>query len=413
LLGLCCVWLLGLPGDSFLTYWLNWELAGNRPWTFRLTNILIHAAAVQLCFRALSKLISAPRAAFAAAMFAICPIQADAVLYVFGRPVLLMGALLWLALDRWLAGRRTIAVAIYALALLAKEEAVAFPLFLVALQWRWLKRWEGMLEIGVMAALAAVAVAVTAAATSGIAGSGGGTQSGVGALTYLATQPKVIAVYLSQLIVPYFLGFTWQPATWPPLAALLWVAIVVGLYRWRGSFWILSALIFLVPTSSVFPIADLAAFRRMYLPVAFVFASLPLICPTATVLWVLLLAGATGQRAYELYRQPAELWRATLERQPDDERALLQLTRYIEPQQALAALIKRPSLSGNYQTELGRVYLEMNRPAEALRAFGKALAADPDKPSYLQNRGTALKALGQSDAAEADFERARQARARK
>ncbi len=435
MLGLCCVWLLGLPGDwllddfslidpefpsllrprflSYVTYWLSWELAGNRPWTFRLTNILIHAAAVQICFRALLKLIGERRAVLAAAMFAICPIQADAVLYVFGRPVVLMGGLLWLALDRWLAGRRTTAVGCYALALLAKEEAVAFPLFLLVLEWRWFKRREGLREIGVMAALAVVAIVATTAAAGGIAGSGAGAQAGVGWLTYLATQPKVIAVYLSQLVVPYFLGFTWQPSAWPPLAALLWIAILGGLYLWRGSIWVMSALIFLLPTSSVFPIADLAAFRRMYMPVAFLFVALPAVRAEVAVLWVALLAGVSGQRAYQLYRQPAELWRATVERQPDDERALLQWCRYIDPAEALAELAKRPSLSGNYQTELGRVYLELNRPGEALRAFGKALAADPDKASYLLNRGTALKALGQNEAAEEDFERARQARARK
>lgn len=394
---------------SYVTYWLDWKLAGDAPWAFRLTNILIHAVGVQLCYRALRKLIGDRRAFVAAAAFAISPIQADAVLYIFGRPVALMGMLLWLALDQWLAGRRMAALGCYALALLAKEEAVAFPLFLLALEHRLLKRKQGMREIAAMAILAAVAIVGTALAANRIAGSGAGSQAGVGALTYLATQPKVIVVYLAQAVAPYFLGFTWQPTTWPVGAALLWVGILGGLYairRWEGGFWILSALLFLLPTSSVFPIADLAAFRRMYLPIAFLFAALPTLRPAVAGLWIVALGAISAERSSDLYRHPERLWRLTLDRQPDDLRAMLQLCRYLTPSEALAELDKRPSTDANYQTELGRVYLELQRPADALRAFGKALAADPGKASSLHNRGIALLALGQKEAARADFERA-------
>ena len=42
----------------------------------------------------------------------------------------------------------------------------------------------------------------------------------------------------------------------------------------------------------------------------------------------------------------------------------------------------------------------------ALAEFGKALALAPNNPKALNNRGTALAALGQREAAVADFERA-------
>ena len=51
------------------------------------------------------------------------------------------------------------------------------------------------------------------------------------------------------------------------------------------------------------------------------------------------------------------------------------------------------------------MYLELKRPGEALRAFGKALADDPAKASNFYNRGVALLALGQDEAARTDFER--------
>jgi tetratricopeptide (TPR) repeat protein len=43
---------------------------------------------------------------------------------------------------------------------------------------------------------------------------------------------------------------------------------------------------------------------------------------------------------------------------------------------------------------------------EALQAFGRALAIAPERASAAYNRGVALRALGQREAAEADFRRA-------
>jgi Flp pilus assembly protein TadD len=50
--------------------------------------------------------------------------------------------------------------------------------------------------------------------------------------------------------------------------------------------------------------------------------------------------------------------------------------------------------------------LSLGRSAEALGAFGHALALAPHDAQALNNRGAALLALGQADAARSDFERA-------
>ena len=96
-----------------------------------------------------------------------------------------------------------------------------------------------------------------------------------------------------------------------------------------------------------------------------------------------------------------------MERQPGNVGALLQYTKYVAPEEALDALTGAPAVrDAGYQTELGRVYLELRKPAEALRAFGKALAIEPGVASHVYNRGVALDALGQREAAEMDFKRA-------
>jgi Flp pilus assembly protein TadD len=52
--------------------------------------------------------------------------------------------------------------------------------------------------------------------------------------------------------------------------------------------------------------------------------------------------------------------------------------------------------------------LESGDAAQALAEFGRALALAPTNARHIQNRGAALLALGQSEAAKADFLRALQ-----
>jgi Flp pilus assembly protein TadD len=56
--------------------------------------------------------------------------------------------------------------------------------------------------------------------------------------------------------------------------------------------------------------------------------------------------------------------------------------------------------------ETGRVLLVAGRAGEALAAFGRALALAPRDANNYNNRGVALEALGQTDAARQDFQRA-------
>jgi Flp pilus assembly protein TadD len=50
--------------------------------------------------------------------------------------------------------------------------------------------------------------------------------------------------------------------------------------------------------------------------------------------------------------------------------------------------------------------LTLGRPAEALSAFGRALALEPNDAKAISNRAVALAALGSRDAAIAEFHRA-------
>ncbi|MBM3760296.1 MAG: tetratricopeptide repeat protein [Acidobacteria bacterium] len=431
---LSAIWLLGLPGDwllddfslldgsfpsllrplTYLTFWLNFETTGPIPWAYRLTNILLHAIAVQYCYRALKRIVGDQRALLAAALFAVHPLQSDAVLYVFSRPTVLMGLFLWVALDCWLAGKHKWSILSFTLALASKEEAIAFPLVLVLLHLSISRNSREWRPIGIMFALATATGAFAVFATRAIGGSGAGSQSGVSALDYLATQPAVISWYLAQLLIPQFPGMRWQVDLWPQWGILFWLlplalAIIARQYftRAQSLFWLLAGLAVLLPSSSIFPIADLAASRRMYLAIPLFVLAVPITTPRWLPAIALLYAAISANWATILYRDPAQLWKTTMALQPANIEPILQYCKYISPAEALRALEQQAfPQSPAYHRELGRIYLELGKPVNALGAFGRALGLEPGIASNVHNRGVALKALGQHEAAEADFKRA-------
>lgn len=122
---------------------VTWSLALNRatlgtaPWGFHLVNLLVHAAAAYLLFLILWKFGKPAVAWLGAALFAIHPVQTEAVAWVVGRTdllatlFLLLAALLHLKIPDRIAARdlpRLAAVlAALSAALLSKETAVTFP----------------------------------------------------------------------------------------------------------------------------------------------------------------------------------------------------------------------------------------------------------------------------------------------
>lgn len=421
------LWLCGLPGGwvlddhslrelrfpeaislsqrplTYLTYWLNFLLGPAEPWAFRLTSIAIHAASVQLCFTALQKLLGARPAFWAALLFAIHPLQSEAVLYIFARPILLMGALSWAALAKWLDRSYFSSLALFALALLAKEEAIAFPVFLLLLHNSQNRDNAERPALACAFALAFAAGLLSIYTTTSIQGSGAGLQSGIAPLTYLATQSKSVALYFLHFVLPYPLAFDSAPAPAPAAWALLWLVPLGLLYHQRKQSWafpIAAALIFLFPTSSIFPLADLAADRRMYLPLAFL-ATIPLTRHLALPLALFSLYYC------RLWSSNESLWRNSYEH-TTTLRPALELSRLVDPPEARRILATRAAGGSNqadYHTELGRLAIQERNAPEALRHFGKALAIDPERASHYYNRGVALFALGQNEAARADFQR--------
>jgi YaiO family outer membrane protein len=78
-----------------------------------------------------------------------------------------------------------------------------------------------------------------------------------------------------------------------------------------------------------------------------------------------------------------------------------------EAEADLTAVTKRSPEYGDAWSALGDVYVRSDRPAEAVRAYGGWIAADPTNPAPYLARARAHRAAGNADDARADFEAAR------
>jgi hypothetical protein len=394
---------------TYLTFWLNYAIGGASPVGFHALNLVLHLVAVALAFECLRRLLPESAAAAAAAIFALHPIQAEAVNYVWARSIVLATALCLASMLEWLEGRRWAAVCWFAGALLAKEEVAAFPLAL----WMTDQREAGSrAPIAAMLALAVAAGARTAYATAVVVGSGAGAQAGISPGRYFMAEGVAILRYLRLWIVPY--GFTVDPdLSVPPvwLGALAWVAVAaVGYAAWRYSRWALAGLILLIPSSTIFPAADLAADRRMYLPVfAFAAAAGPLLARRWAAVSVAAVLAALSIVRTQVWRDDRALWTEAVKRAPQKVRPKVQLARASPAARALELLVQARELAPmdpSVAAEMGKRLLAEGQPEAALEEFGRALALEPGDARNYNNRGVALAQLGQTEAARADFERA-------
>ena len=101
---------------TYFTFWANYQLGGQNPVGYHAVNLALHLACVWVLFDVLKKLMPANAAFVAAAVFAVHPIQTEAVAYVFARGTLLATLFCLLALRDWAAGHHWRAVGWFAIA---------------------------------------------------------------------------------------------------------------------------------------------------------------------------------------------------------------------------------------------------------------------------------------------------------
>ena len=114
-----------------LDFAVDYVVSGGRPWFFHLRNVLYHALGAILLMLVLCELFGdgkgARRSAFLGALlFALHPVNTEAVAWITSRGDVLVLVFFLLALLLHLRGRRGLAALVLVIALLSKESAVVF-----------------------------------------------------------------------------------------------------------------------------------------------------------------------------------------------------------------------------------------------------------------------------------------------
>jgi tetratricopeptide (TPR) repeat protein len=462
------------------TYWFNNQLSHDDTYSYHVLNLLIHAVTAGLVWLILRRLAEwsgmEPRqrdilAAFGAVLFLLHPAQTESVAYIAGRSESFSG--MWAAgaitafLYRkhakisWLEVALVFLLAVAAMA--SKEQAVVlFAVFLLTDFW-WnpgfsAKGIAGNWRLYVpMVAGAIAAVALLMKLILGI-GTGGSAGFGMKEFTwyqYLFTQFRGIWVYIGHFVLPVNLNVDWDFAISRTLfdkgaivglIGLVALAVAAWIFRERfrlASYGYFLFLLFLAPTSSILPIKDAVADRRMYLPmvgllcIVMDFASRLKIerkvLATVCALIALVAAAATYARA-EVWSDPVTLWQDTAKKSPDKSRVHFQLgfayyqqQRYdlAVPEFEKAASLSKPdydllidlglAYDGLHQfgkalqtlnqaaalertahvySQIGKVYAEQNRWKEAMDSFDQAQRIDPNFPAVYAYKGLVHLATG-------------------
>ncbi len=409
-------WRAGLSGIRPLlkaTYTLNWSLSPG-PLGFHVLNLIIHGTNAILVFALLRRLLArGPREArtpaatacalFAALLFALHPLQTEAVTYISGRSSSLMALFYLSSLWAYVVGRERnaliwitgISPGLFLLALLTKETALTLPFALVlweatdpAPDGGWLRWVRGpKVHLGL---LLLFAVFLSLHGGYGRLLSGYLHTRSVG--DNLLTQLSAVAYLVSKWIWPRGLNIDPHLPTlhaWTgPLAltaALLGAILLLGVHQLRRRPWLafglLWCLLHLLPTNSLVPRPDVVNERQFYLASAGLALVLVVgveqaIARGALARWTPLawsalalgLLGLTALRNRD-YRTERTLWERSVQVEPGNPRA---------------------------HNNLGCALAYAGHPGQARRAFEAALRLDP---TYARARANLAKVAWAEDEA--------------
>jgi protein O-mannosyl-transferase len=220
----------------FASYWIDLRLFGRSATALHVINVLLGALAIVLAYLLARRWIAPPLALIATAVFALHPVQIEAVAYISARGDLLAAVFALLAT---LAARRAIeaerrgvawialAALAFAASLLTKEAYLGLPVAIAVMAWsvdrlraRW---WVPAILIAVVAGYLVLRAAIVTATTGGAA---------TGALRVL---PGSVLAYARILLLPFDLST--ERLLDPAYTVPGWIAaaLALGLVAWRGA----------------------------------------------------------------------------------------------------------------------------------------------------------------------------------
>lgn len=475
-------WLHNLRPLLMFSFWVDYQAGGADTHGYHVTNVLLHFAVSILAMLIAARLLlwagvegrmRQALAAFAGALFLLHPLQTESVAYVASRSDVLSVLFYDAAFALFLYnGRESVSllraiavVALFGAAAATKEHTLTLPALILFADYFWRRgglrknvTLYSLLAASCVAGAAAVATVLRSANTAGFH------MKDLPPAAYFFTQCRVVWIYVRMFFLPFGQnvdpdipvsqgpmdhGAIFALAAWFAIAALAWI------YRrsWPlASFGVFLFLLLIAPTSSIVPIRDVLAERRVYLPfiglilVALdVLRRLPFREFVATALAALAVCTVLTYKRSEVWASSPALWSDAVAKSPRKMRPLFQLAfaqyqegdclaaarsfeaashldtpdyrLFVDWANALdcvgreddaaaqyrAAIALSPQLAEAY-VGLSAVYGKQRKLDEALQTLTVAQQIDPGIAQIYINRGGVYELLGNPSAAVREYQ---------
>lgn len=452
---------------SDLLFVANYAIHRQDVWGYHAVNLLIHLMAGVALLALAHRILLAPRlqGRYAAAapglaftiaiLWLVHPLQTQSVTFIAQRAESLMG--LFYLLTLYCVARvasasspaiwGACAILACALGMASKTIMITAPLiallcdavFFTGSVVKSLRAWP-WLYLGLAACLSLPVVLSATEAPVAAEPSVGFALKSVTALDYARSQPGVLLHYLRLALWPssLVLDYDWPVARgfWAVVPPSLIIGALGAVTIWklaRGApLGFLGAWFFLIlaPTSSFYPIADLAVEHRMYLPLVAVVSVVVVggwelfrhvvsdrsirqawtICLVAGL--VISLMAVTIRRNAD-YRSAIVMWSDVVAKRPGNPRALNSLGGALAEEgrnrDAIPYYVEAIRLKPNFtqaHSNLGAALARLHRLDEAITHYREAMRLDPDFAGTYNNLGAAFYEKGNMDEAVSSYRKA-------
>ena len=454
---------LGIRPLLMTTFWANLHLSsGKNTFAYHAVNVALHAIAAILLFFVLRRLLEWAKtpnrdvfAAFGAAVFLLHPIQTEAVSYVAQRGEDMGACFYFAAFCIFLYRKpgpiswpRALSIAaLYGTAVITKEHTVTLPALLLLTDYFFNPGYsfEGIKRNWRLYSLIAtgffMAMGLALYYLTGDKVSVGFQLPEFNGAQYLFTQFRVFFAYIALFIYPLWQTIDYDfpiskslldPGSLTSLAALL--ALLYAAFRYRRRFPLAAFGFFafgalLLPTSSVIPIRDVIADRRLYLPmIGLLLITIEFLrrwnpgrtALIATFSCISALMAFGSYQRNEKWKSAVSLWADAVEKNPDKARVQFGLAatefmakrchESIPHYERAIELTKKP----DYQLQMNLGLAEQcdNHPQEAITALRKSIAIQPSAQAWSSlglveaqqgHLDEALEALKQAEAVKSNY----------